>query len=121
MKRRYKVLLFVILNIVATLLLPFLAVKLAPADAGMAICMILFFAVYPILSMLLGALSTRDKKYLWWMPLASALSFPLLFSLAMGGMVEELFVYSLIYAFLGYAIFALVLLIKKIMLERQKK
>ena len=121
MKRRYKVLLFVILNIVATLLIPFLAVKLAPADAGMAICMILFFAVYPILSMLLGALATRDKKYFWWMPLAGAISFPLLFSLAMGGMVEELFVYSLIYAFLGYAVLAFVLLIKKIMLERQKK
>ena len=121
MKRRYKVLLFIILNIVATLLIPFLSVKLIPADAGMAVCMILFFAVYPILSMLIGWIATRDTKYFWWMPLASSVSFPLLFSIAMGGMVEELYVYSLIYTFLGYAILAFVLLIKKIRLERQKK
>lgn len=121
MKRRYKILLFFILNIAATLLIPFLAVKLIPADAGMAICMILFFAVYPILSMLLGAIASRDTRCFWWLPLVSSIMFPLLFSIAMGGFVEELYVYSLIYAFLGYAILAFMLLIKKIRLERQKK
>lgn len=120
MKRRYKILLFFVLNIVITLLVPFLAVKIVPADGGMAICMILFFAVYPIMSIILGALTSRDVKYLWWMPLLAAFSFPLLFSIAMGGMIEELFVYSFIYLFLGYAAMALLLLIKKIRLERQK-
>ena len=54
------------------------------------------------------------------MPIVSALSFPLLFSLAMGGMVEELYAYSLIYIFLGYATAGLLLIIKKIIAERQK-
>lgn len=121
MKRRYKILLFFILNTVMTLLLPFLSVKLIPADGGMAVCMILFFAVYPILFIALGIISSIDIKYFWWMPLASAIIFPLLFSLAMGGMIGELYAYSAIYAFLGYAVLAFVLLIKKIKLERQSK
>lgn len=120
MKRRYKILLFFLINIVATLLIPLISVKLAPADAGMAICMLLFFIGYPILFILLGVFISRDMKHLWWMPLVSALAFPLLFSLAMGGMVEELYAYSVIYLFLGYAIAGLLLIIKKIMLERQK-
>ena len=120
MKCRYKILLFFICDIIVTLLIPFFSAKLIPADAGMAICMILFFLLYPLLSILLGALVSRDMKHFWWMPLVSALSFPLLFSLAMGGMVWELFAYSLIYIFLGYAVSGLLLIIKKIMLERQK-
>ena len=120
MKKRYKILLFFIFNIVATLLIPFLAVKLVPADGAMSICMILFFAVYPILSMLVGFVSAKDMKHLWWMPLVGAITFPLFFSLAMGGMVEELYAYSSIYAFLGYATAVFVLIIKKIRLERQK-
>lgn len=120
MKLRYKLVLFFTCNIVATLLIPFLSVKLMPADAGMGVCMIFFFIVYPLLFIMLGALISKNVKHLWWMPLFSAISFPLLFSLAMGGMVMELFSYSLIYIFLGYATLGLLLIIKKIMLERQK-
>ena len=46
MKRKYKILLFFILNAVMTLLIPFFAVKLVPSDAGMAVCMLLFFVVF---------------------------------------------------------------------------
>ena len=120
MKLRYKILLFFVIDIAVTLLIPFLSVKLIPSDAGMAVCMLLFFLVYPILSVLLGIFTSKDMKHLWWMPLFGALSFPLLFSLAMGGMVEELYAYSIIYIFLGYAMAGLLLIIKRIMLERQK-
>ncbi len=119
MKRRYKVLLFFVLDIVFTLLLPFIATKLIPADGGMAVCMLLFFIVYPILSIVLGVVIVRDMKFLWWMPLVSAFSFPLFFSLAMGGMIWELYTYSGIYTFLGYAVSALLMLIKRIKAERQ--
>ena len=120
MKRRYKILLFFILNVVLTLLVPFLANKLVPADGGMAICMLMFFAVYPIFSIVLGFVISNDMKYSWWMPLVAAFIFPLLFSLAMGGMIWELYTYSGIYIFLGYAVAAFILLLKKIKLERQK-
>ena len=120
MKRRYKILLFFLLHTVLMLLVPFLATELAGADAGMAICMLMFFIAYPILSIFVGIVISRDMKYLWWMPLVSAFSFPLLFSLAMRGMVWELYTYSSIYLFLGYAVAALLLIIKKIRTERQK-
>ena len=119
MKRKYKILLFFILNAVMTLLIPFFAVKLVPSDAGMAVCMLLFFVVYPILFMLVGFVISRDMKYLWWMPFFSFIIFPLLFSAAMGGIVEELYAYSMIYLFLSYAVSALLLIIKKIALERK--
>ncbi len=123
MKRIYKFILIFGLHITLTLLAPFLTTKLAPADSGMAICMILFFAVYPLSVMVLGALTATDIKALFWTPLACALSFPLLFSLAMGGMVWELYVYSVIYLFLGYAtsvLFLIIKKIKKIIVERRK-
>ena len=119
MKRIYKFILIFGLHITLTLLAPFLTTKLAPADSGLAICMILFFAVYPLSVMVLGALTATDIKAL----LACALSFPLLFSLAMGGMVWELYVYSVIYLFLGYAtsvLFLIIKKIKKIIVERRK-
>ena len=120
MKRAYKFILIFVLHIALTLLTPFLATKLAPADSGMAICMILFFIGYPLFMMALGAFTATDIKALFWTPLLCALSFPLLFSLAMGGMVWELYVYSVIYLFLGYATSVLFLIIKKIIVERRK-
>ena len=120
MKRGYKILLFFILTVVLTLLIPFLANKLIPADRGMAVCMIMFFAIYPICSIILGVVISNDMKYLWWMPLVSAFVFPLLFSIAMSGMVWELYTYSGIYIFLGYAVAAFIFIIRKIKLERQE-
>lgn len=120
MKKLYKILLFFVSNIALTLLVPFLTVKLAPADSGMAICMLLFFIGYPIYSIALGALAFKDAKFSWWMPLANAVVLPLFFSLAMRGMVWELYTYSGIYLFLGYGTLAFLALVKKIRIERQK-
>ena len=119
MKRAYKILLFFASHIALMLIAPLVAVKLVPADGGMAICMIMFFIAYPIYSISLGVLISRDMKHLWWMPLVNSVCFPLLFSLAMLGMVWELYAYSAIYLFLGYAVAALLLVIKKIRFERQ--
>ena len=47
--------------------LPFLAVKLAPGDAGMAICFLLFFVGNPLFSVCAGWAAGR-----FWMPMAVA-------------------------------------------------
>lgn len=120
MKRVNKIILFFVLHISVMLIIPFLTVKLAPAESGMGICMLLFFAGYPAFSMAIGHLSYTDFKFLWWMPLLNAITFPLLFSAAMAGMVWELYVYSAIYLFLGYAVATFLLIVKKIRIERQK-
>ena len=119
MKRAYKILLFFASHILLMLIAPLVAVKIVPADGGMAICMLMFFVAYPIYSVALGFLISGDMRRLWWIPLVNSVSFPLLFSLAMLGMVWELYVYSAIYLFLGYAVAALLLIIKKIRFERQ--
>ena len=120
MKKIYKILLFSVSNIAFALLIPFLAVKLAPADAGMSICMLLFFIGYPVYSIALGVIAFKDLKFSWWMPLANAVVLPLLFSLAMRSMIWELYTYSGIYLFLGYGTLAFLALVKKIRIERQK-
>ena len=46
--------LWVIISMVIMLVLPWLAVSLVKGDAGMAVCFILFFAVNPIYSVIVG-------------------------------------------------------------------
>ena len=98
MKQRYKILLFFILHIALMLLVPFFAIRFGPDYCGMGISILLFFVVYPILSLALGVFSAIDIKGLWWMPLASSLIFPPLFSFAMGDIIIwDLYFYSIFY------------------------
>lgn len=113
MKKRYKILLFFSLYIIFMLVLPFLVVKFAQVDDGMGITMLLFFLVYPIFSAWIGFLTGGEFKYFWWMPIFSFLAFPLLFSLSMGGMISELYIYSAIYFAISYAIAFIMLIVKR--------
>ena len=63
------------ISAVVMLGLPFLAVNLAPGDAGMAICFLLFFGVNPLYSLILGVVTGMDVKALWPVPVVSALLF----------------------------------------------
>ena len=55
--------------------LPWLAVSFVRGDAGMAVCFLLFFAVDPLYSVVLGAFAGRDAGTRWSLPLLSALFF----------------------------------------------
>lgn len=57
------------------LLLPWIAVTFVKGDAGMAVCFVLFFAVNPIYSVIIGALAGKDRRHLWSLPLISAVLF----------------------------------------------
>ncbi len=57
------------------LALPWLAVTLVKGDAGMAACFVLFFAVNPIYSVILGVFAGKDVKHLWSLPVISAVLF----------------------------------------------
>lgn len=54
---------------------PWLAVTFAPADAGMAVCLLLFYVVNPIYSVILGCIAGQDIRRLWVFPLLSAILF----------------------------------------------
>lgn len=55
--------------------LPFCMARFAPADAGMALCMMLFFIVNPIYSAILGFRCSKDVRQMWSLPLISSITF----------------------------------------------
>jgi len=101
MKQRKKTVIAVSAMLLTMLVIPLLMVRFAPADAGMALCFILFFAVIPVEDLLLGIMAGSDMRRLWWIPVAAALGFPALFSIAVQNWVWELFIYSAVYLGIG--------------------
>lgn len=60
---------------VVMLAFPWLAVTFVKGDAGMAVCFLLFFAVNPLYSVLIGAFAGKDIRRLWSLPVISAVLF----------------------------------------------
>ncbi len=93
--------LWVIVSMVIMLILPWLAISYVNSDAGMAVCFILFFAINPIYSVIMGIFAGKNRKKLWGMPVVSAVLF-LLGSWIFFGMGEKAFlIYAGIYLILG--------------------
>lgn len=81
------------------LVLPFVIVKTVPADAGMAACFMLFFAINPVASCLCGIFLGKNIKKNWY----CVLVLPIIFFLS------SLIIFSFDMAFTIYAIAYLVL------------
>ena len=62
-------------SIVVMVLLPWGATAFLPGDAGMAACLVLFFAVNPAHSLAMGLAASTDCKKLWGIPVLSAAFF----------------------------------------------
>jgi len=87
----------ILLIIAIMFMLPFIGVKIVPADAGMAFCFILFYAVNPVFSIVLGILSGGNLKRMWFNPIISSIIF-LLSVWALFDIRETAFIiYSLAY------------------------
>ena len=52
------------ISAVIMLALPWPAVSLIKGDGGMAACFLLFYAVNPIYSVIIGAFAGKDRKHL---------------------------------------------------------
>lgn len=95
--------LWVMISMIIMLVLPWLAISFVKGDAGMAVCFILFFAVNPIYSVIMGAFAGKNIKSLWGMPVISAVLF-LLGSWIFFSMGEMAFIlYAGVYLILGIA------------------
>lgn len=93
-------------------LLPLAVSKFAPANAGMALCFILFFAINPIFSVLVGIYSGLDIKKMWCIPFVLALVF-LLSSWLLFDMGEPTFIiYSGVYLIISIITVLITLAIK---------
>lgn len=62
-------------TIVVMFILPFAIARLASECSGMALCMILFFIVNPIYSVILGFICGKKIHQMWNLPLVSSVAF----------------------------------------------
>ena len=105
--------LWVMISMVIMLVLPWLAISFVKGDAGLAVCFILFFAVNPIYSVIMGVFSGKNIKSLWGMPVISAVLF-LLGSWIFFSMGERVFIlYAGVYLILGIAAMTISMIIHR--------
>ncbi len=121
MKPNKKIILSLASIPVTTLIFPVLAVRLAPADAGMAISLLLLFVAYPVQSLIIGTLSGANPRRIWWLILCMPAAVPLLFSLAFLEMIWEIWFYSPIYLAAGVAGMAVSVLFGYISARKNKQ
>lgn len=67
----------VILTLIITsmLVFPLITVNIVKDDAGMLVTLLLFFAVYPVISVWTGIISGEDIKHFWFVPILIAVLF----------------------------------------------
>ena len=97
--------------LLVTLLLPWLAVTFIPGDAGMAACLILFFAVNPLLAIGMGALAGLRRQGEW--PVAVAAGFLLGAWLLFSPGETAFLIYAGVYLALGLAVMGVTRLIRR--------
>ena len=103
------IILWMAASAVVMLAFPWLAATFVKGDAGMAVCFLLFFAVNPLYSVLIGAFSGKDIRHLWSLPVISSALF-LIGTWIFFDMGESAFIlYAAVYLVLGIA----AMLIKK--------
>ena len=108
------------ISILVMLGLPWLAVTFAPGDAGMAICLLLFYVLNPMYSIFIGGIAGQDVKDLWILPLLSAI----LFLIGVGiffTISEPLFLaYAVVYRVLGMVALLIVSMVNKAKQKKEK-
>ena len=107
---------FLTVTAVVMLFLPWMAVRFAPRDAGMAICFLLFFGVNPLLAAGMGVLAGLLRAWQWPLVVAGAFLLGAWLAFAPGETAFLLFAGA--YLALGYAVMALTRLIRRYSKER---
>lgn len=96
-----KIIITVVSLILFMMVLPWLAIEFGDGWAVTGLWMFAFFTVNPALVICLSIMAGTELRKLWWIPIAISALFPLLFGVAIGEFVWELYVYSAIYLPLG--------------------
>ena len=95
------------------LALPWLAVTFVNGDAGMAVCFLLFFAVDPLYSVMIGVFAGKDVKHLWSFPVIAVVLF-LIGTWIFFDMGETAFIlYAVVYLVLGIVAMLISMFIRK--------
>ena len=111
MKKNF--ILWLVISAVVMLALPWIVVTFVKGDAGMAVCLILFFAINPIYSVAIGVFAGKDVKHLWSLPIVSAALF-LIGTWIFFDIGEMAFVlYAVVYLALGIVTMLISMIIRK--------
>ena len=107
------IILWLAVSAVVMLALPWIAVTFVKGDAGMAACFVLFFALNPLYSVILGVFAGKVVKHLWSLPVISAVLF-LIGTWIFFDMGEMAFVlYAVVYLALGIVTMLISMIIRK--------
>ena len=107
------IILWVVASAVVMLAFPWLAVTFVKGDAGMAVCFLLFFAVNPLYSVIIGAFAGKDVKRLRSLPVISAVLF-LIGTWLFFDMGETAFIlYAAVYLVIGIMAMLISMFIRK--------
>ena len=93
--------------------LPWAAVTFAPADAGMAICLILFYAINPLFSVLIGTVAASGENDVWVLPCSSATMFIFGTWIFFDSREMIFIVYGCVYLAIGYSSMLVAKMIKR--------
>ena len=83
------------------LVLPWLMVTLIPSDAGMAACLLLFYAIDPVVAITAGMFAGKRPRELWFLPLLIPVLFLLGSWLCFDFGQPDFISYALMYLLLG--------------------
>lgn len=75
MNRIKRSVIIIAILLLTMLIIPIITINIVKADAGMLVTLLLFFAVYPVVSIIVGVLSGKDIKFFWFTPLLVAALF----------------------------------------------
>ena len=107
------IILWLAASAVVMLAFPWLAVTFVKGDAGMAVFFLLFFAVNPLYSVLIGVFAGKDVKHLWSLPVISAVLF-LIGTWIFFDMGETAFIlYAAVYLIIGIMAMLISMFIRK--------
>lgn len=85
-------------NMLILLLLPALVISISPSDAGMMVCITLFFMVDPAFCIAAGIFAGRDLRNRWFTALFPPVTFLISARLIFGADASDFSVYAVIYA-----------------------
>lgn len=110
---KQNIILWLAASAVVMLVFPWLAVTFVNGDAGMVVCFLLFFAVNPIYSVIIGAFAGKDIRHLWSLPFILAVLF-LIGTWIFFDMGETAFIlYTVVYLVIGIAAMLISMFIRK--------
>ena len=85
-------------NVLILLLLPALVISISPSDAGMMVCITLFFMVDSAFCIAAGIFDGRDLRNRWFTALFPPVTFLISARLIFGADASDFSVYAVIYA-----------------------